>query len=262
MKRHWILGLALASLALVATGCDLYVEDSEYYYCDETGCYYCDDWGCYPDGGAPEGGVCNNDADCMGGCFCSDDGICEEAGFCDRDNDCPVGFHCDERDSCTPDGPRGCTSDDQCPDDWTCNQTNGLCEEFSCTADTDCEQGSYCDEDSGDCIVSSTCEDDDGCGEGFECDEARQSCMPDDGICQTDEECGEDMKCDGAPAGECVAKVCADYDYDECRAHEDSCDTIVNLSNCTDNGGTCSIETPQFCLCTSAAFIACLDKEP
>ena len=262
MKRYWILGLCLASLALVATGCDLYVGDDTYSYCDESGCYTCDDYGCWEDNDIGPGFACNSNDDCAAGCFCSTDGICEEAGFCDSSTDCAVGFVCDDRGSCVPENqpPRGCTTDTQCPGDYVCNQDTGLCVEDICTVDTQCDQGAYCDTDTGGCVNTGTCTENDNCDDGFECDESRSTCVPDDGICETADDCETDELCNTG-TGECYVPSCdALADETTCFERAD-CAPIYRGNNCTDPGGQQCSAAEANCTCESFTFIQCVSAE-
>jgi len=263
-KRYWILGLCLASLGLLATGCDLYVGDDDYYYCDDFGCYYCDSYGCYEDTGNPPGWECNSNDDCAAGCYCSASGICEEAGFCENGSNvsCPDGFVCDDRGSCVPENPpvRGCVRDDQCPGETICNQDTGLCVEDICVADADCEQGAYCDTVSGGCVTTNTCSANADCAEGFECDESRSTCVPDDGVCETADDCGQDELCNTG-TGECYVPTCdALTDETICFERAD-CAPIYRGNNCKDPSGAQCSAAEANCTCESFTFISCVDGQ-
>lgn len=129
-------------------------------------------FGCGGSGGAvDQGAVCAYDADCGEHCVA---GIAGQSPYCTGSCDeeegpsCPDGYYCVSYGQaglvCAM---SGCTTNTDCPQDYTCDAEAGLCvhDPIECASDTDCPAAIGCNQ--GFCEVR--CESDDGCKQSFYC---------------------------------------------------------------------------------------------
>jgi len=171
-------------------------------------------------GSADQGDVCAYDEDCVEQCVTGLPGQSPYCtGSCDTESaqPCPAGYYC------VVAGQAGrvcamssCTSDEECPQGYTCSLDESVCihDPVECQSDTECPAGVACNQ--GVCQIR--CEDDSGCKEGYLCQYhtrcveclASTQCLGgsacSNGVCN--QECISDASCREGHA--CTAHACAE----------------------------------------------------
>lgn len=102
----------------------------------------------------PGDGVnCTDFTDCNDGAFC-DDGLCRDVTTnCDTNRDCQVGYSCNnDTRACEPQAGPTCSKPGDCAAGTTCAQSGHCVPPKGCQSDKDCPQGWTCDLSSGACV--------------------------------------------------------------------------------------------------------------
>lgn len=120
---------------------------------------------------------------CISGFAKDKDGVCQAVSdTCTSDSDCPQDYTCNTgTGECEFQKQPTCTNDSDCPKGYGCNTLTGECvfeNTPPCTSDIECSTGYTCNKATGDCIFTRMpgCKEL-GCPEGYECNEQTDQCQ-------------------------------------------------------------------------------------
>ena len=167
--------------------------------------------------------------------------------YCQSDGNCPANFSCNPSTGlCICASDSTCQADEYCAPDGRCQRRQ------SCDNNLDCAQGSFCDTSTGNCIESGKCTKDIQCPFGQLCSEVYFHCVTG---CRKNGDCPLYQVC---RAGSCLEGLCEDKTYcnygQKCNPDTQKCEDDTSGRFCDQ----CSSSTiydpfncgagPNFCL--------------
>jgi hypothetical protein len=184
-------------------------------------CEGCGAPGTTPENTVPEGGDCEQSADCAGNLTCSaDDQVCAEVE-CEVHDDCGAGAFCNDSGDCASNAPGGqCDVDRNCVGDEQC--LGGRCDTVAeegetCAGAAECEGDLVCAPSSAECEDAVACSDHSDCGAEAYCNATTGRCAKSD----TESPCEIDATC--TASDRCFAGVCIP---DQCTAENFVADEV------------------------------------